>query len=132
LKKISFFASLLLIAGNISCNNAPTETNDGSVENATNTNTTVNGNAPEAPEGLSLMTKSDCMTCHNATTKVVGPSFADIAAKYANTTDNIAKLDNAVINGGAGTWGSIPMPGHAGLSKQEAEKMVTYILSVKK
>ena len=130
MKKISFFTVLLLIAGNISCNNSSTETNGSNGKNADGT--AVNGNAPEAniPEGMSLMTKSDCMTCHNATTKIVGPSFADIAAKYANTADNITKLDNTIINGGSGVWGSIPMPSHPGLSKQDADKMVVYILSV--
>ena len=131
MKKIGFFATAILIAFTISCNNASTEKSTGSA--ATDTAIVVKDNtAPAAsvPEGMALMTNSDCMTCHNATTKVVGPSFADIAAKYPNNPDNITRLVNVVISGGSGVWGSVPMPPHAGLSKADAEKMVGYILSV--
>ena len=131
MKKISFLAALVLIACNISCSNPGTEkTGNSAADTAgTQSNATVAA-AAVVPEGMGLMTKSDCMTCHNATAKIVGPSFADIAAKYPNTPENIAKLSMTVINGSSGVWGTVPMPAHGGLSKPDAEKMTGYILSM--
>jgi cytochrome c len=41
------------------------------------------------------------------TTKVVGPSFADIAKKYAGKADY---LTGKIKSGGSGVWGPVPMP----------------------
>ena len=81
------------------------------------------------PEGLVIMTKNDCATCHNAEAKIVGPSFKDIAAKYPNTPENVALLAGKVMAGGSGVWGSTPMVAHPNVTKEDAEKMVTYILT---
>ncbi len=81
------------------------------------------------PEGATLIKRSDCTTCHKADTKLVGPSFKDIAAKYPNTEENIAKLTEKVMTGGSGVWGDVPMAAHPSLSKDDARKIVTYILT---
>ena len=83
------------------------------------------------PAGAAIMAKNDCNTCHTADTKIVGPSFKEIAAKYPNTPENVALLTGKVIAGGSGVWGTTPMAGHPGLSKGDAEQMVKYILSMK-
>jgi cytochrome c len=44
-------------------------------------------------EGEKLIAKSDCIGCHNKDKKVVGPSYVDIANKYAATDKNIIYLD---------------------------------------
>ncbi len=54
-----------------------------------------------------LTQKHACTACHAATGKLVGPSFADIAAKYTGKADDLAKKIKA---GGSGVWGEIPMP----------------------
>ena len=131
MKKIGFWAALILIACNISCSNSATEkSGTGTADTAGTPSSAPAATAAVVPEGMGLMTKSDCMTCHNATAKIVGPSFADIAAKYPNTPENINKLSMTVINGSSGVWGAVPMPAHAGLSKPDAEKMTGYILSM--
>ena len=38
----------------------------------------------------------------------------------------------ALIEGGKGNWGEIPMTPHAGMSQENAKKMVAYILTLKK
>ena len=83
-------------------------------------------------EGEKLIAKSDCIGCHNKDKKVVGPSYVDIANKYAANDKNINYLSEKIIKGGSGVWGSLPMGAHASLKKDEAKSMVKYILSLKK
>lgn len=81
-------------------------------------------------EGKALVEGADCLSCHKIDSKLVGPSYQDVAAKY--TDADIDHLAQKVIDGGKGFWGDIPMTPHAGLSKENAQKMVKYILSLKK
>jgi len=84
----------------------------------------------EIEEGKVLISKSDCMACHNLDKKVVGPSYVDVAKKYAMTDANINALSLKVINGGGGVWGQIPMSPHSALSSADSKKMVKYVLSL--
>ncbi len=77
-----------------------------------------------------LMAKSDCNTCHNKELRTVGPSYQAIAARYDNTPQITERLINKVIKGGAGNWGQIPMTPHPDLAKEDAGKMVAYILAL--
>ena len=86
---------------------------------------------PAAP-AAKLMAAADCYTCHKADVKVIGPAFADIAAKYPSTPANIDTLANKVIKGGKGNWGEVPMTPHPNLSLADAKTIVTYILTLKK
>jgi cytochrome c551/c552 len=81
--------------------------------------------------GLTAIQKSDCLTCHKANEKSVGPSFNSIAGKYAGDDNNILYLVSKVRNGGAGVWGNVPMAAHPTLSEAEVSEMVRYILSLK-
>ncbi|EIA07611.1 c-type cytochrome [Flavobacterium frigoris] len=83
-------------------------------------------------DGEKLIAKSDCMGCHNKDKKVVGPSYVDIANKYAANDKNINYLSGKIIKGGSGVWGSLPMGAHASLTKEDAKSMVKYILTLKK
>ncbi len=82
--------------------------------------------------GGKLISASDCLTCHKVDSKVIGPSYADVAAKYPATDANIDTLANKVIKGGSGHWGATPMTGHPAISMDDAKTMVKYILSLKK
>jgi len=84
---------------------------------------------PEA-EGKELLEGMDCLSCHKIDAKLVGPSYQDVAAKY--TEADIDMLSQKIIDGGKGNWGDIPMTPHSGMSKENAQKMVKYILSLKK
>ena len=59
---------------------------------------------------LALAQKHSCTACHGANTKIVGPAFKEIAAKYAGRTDAEAYLNGKIRSGGQGLWGAIPMP----------------------
>lgn len=83
-------------------------------------------------EGKALIEKSDCRTCHQDATKVIGPAYMDVAKKYKATDANVKMLAGKVIAGGKGVWGEIPMTPHPQISQADAESMVRYVLSMKK
>lgn len=81
-------------------------------------------------EGKTLVEGADCLSCHKVDAKLVGPSYQEVAAKYSEA--DVELLAQKIIDGSKGVWGDIPMTPHAGLSKENAQKMVKYILSLKK
>ena len=78
-----------------------------------------------------LAQKKNCMACHALATKVIGPSYKDVAAKYTGQADAVAKLSQKVIKGGAGVWGAVPMPANPQVSEAEAKQLVQWILTTK-
>jgi cytochrome c len=78
-----------------------------------------------------LATSKNCMACHAIATKLVGPSYKDVAAKYAGDKSAADKLATKVIKGGVGAWGQIPMPANPQVSEAEAKKLVAWVLSQK-
>ncbi len=86
----------------------------------------------ELIDGKLLIGKSDCFACHSPDAKLVGPSYVDIAKKYANKAESIELLSKKVIKGGSGNWGDIPMPPHSAITNADARKMIIYILSLGK
>lgn len=82
--------------------------------------------------GSAKTKEAGCTACHMVERKIVGPSYADVAAKYESTPENIELLTSHVINGHVGTWGEIAMPPHPQLAKEDVETMVKYVLLLKK
>ena len=78
-----------------------------------------------------LAQSKNCMACHAVAQKLVGPSFKDVAAKYAGQKDAVNKLATKVIKGGGGVWGPVPMPANAQVNEAEPKQLVTWILSQK-
>ena len=78
--------------------------------------------------GLALIEGSDCRTCHQNDTKVIGPSYKEVAEKYSE--EDIDVLVSHIIDGSVGIWGEIPMTPHLDLSEEDARLMVKYILSL--
>ena len=80
---------------------------------------------------LALATSKNCMACHAVDKKLVGPSYKDVAAKYAGQPDAVAKLSVKVMKGGSGVWGPVPMPANAQVTPADANKLVAWILTQK-
>jgi S-disulfanyl-L-cysteine oxidoreductase SoxD len=59
---------------------------------------------------MPALQKNACMACHAVSTKVVGPSFKEVAKKYAGRTDAASYLSGKIKSGGSDVWGAIPMP----------------------
>jgi cytochrome c len=83
-------------------------------------------------KGSELMGQNDCPSCHMLERKIVGPSYADVAAKYESTDENVELLAGRVIAGSVGTWGEIPMPAHPTLSEEDAKDLARFVLLLKK
>lgn len=85
-----------------------------------------------ADDGEALFKKSGCMACHSVAKKLVGPSLKDIAAKYAGDKTAQAQLEKKVRNGGAGSFGSMPMaPAAKSISDGDIKTLVSWVLSQK-
>jgi cytochrome c len=78
-----------------------------------------------------LAKAKNCMACHAVDKKVVGPSYKDVAKKYAGDAKAAAMLEAKVIKGGAGVWGPVPMPANAQVNAGESKKLVAWVLSLK-
>jgi cytochrome c len=86
-----------------------------------------------APAGANpdLAQKKNCLACHAVAQKVIGPSYKDVAAKYAGQPDAVAKLVPKVMKGGSGVWGAVPMPANPQVNEAEAKQLVQWILTLK-
>ncbi|MDH6253183.1 cytochrome c [Chryseobacterium sp. H1D6B] len=80
--------------------------------------------------GQQIIETLDCTGCHSVGERMIGPSYQEIAGKYSEK--DIEMLASKIIDGGSGAWGSVPMQAHPQVSKEDAKKMVEYILSQKK
>ncbi|MGH6626367.1 MAG: c-type cytochrome [Burkholderiaceae bacterium] len=78
-----------------------------------------------------LATAKNCMACHAADKKLVGPSYKDVAAKYAGQKDAVDKLAAKILKGGSGVWGPVPMPANAQVNEAEAKKLAAWVLATK-
>lgn len=78
-----------------------------------------------------LAQKKACMACHGVDKKIVGPSYLDVAKKYKGQKDAQAKLVQKVLKGGAGSWGTMPMPANSQVNEAEANQLVKWVLSLK-
>ena len=81
--------------------------------------------------GEKLISGSDCLSCHAANSKVVGPSWKAIAKRYGAQPGSAAKLAARVREGGSGNWGDLAMTPHQDLTDAQCRQMVTWILSLK-
>jgi cytochrome c len=80
---------------------------------------------------LALAEQSGCLSCHAIDTRVVGPSYSEIAARYRgkNSSETADTLVSKVKAGGEGAWGAVPMPPQDDLSIDDAKTLVAWILS---
>ncbi len=76
-----------------------------------------------------LFKNENCSACHAPNAKLVGPSIADIAAKYKGQSGAQDKLMAKVKNGGSGVWGAIPMPPQSQLSDEDRATLVRWVLT---
>lgn len=75
-----------------------------------------------------LANKHACMACHAAATKLVGPSYRDVAAKYGSDKSAVAALAQSIRGGGGGKWGDMAMPPQPNVSEADAKSLATWIL----
>ncbi len=76
-----------------------------------------------------LATSKNCMACHAVDKKLVGPSYKDVAKKYAGQKDAADKLVAKIRGGGSGVWGVIPMPANPQVNDADAKKLAVWVLA---
>lgn len=78
-----------------------------------------------------LARAKNCISCHAAGNKVIGPAYKEIAARYAGDITAQERLVQKVLKGGSGVWGSVPMPANPQVSEAEAQTLVKWILMLR-
>lgn len=94
----------------------------------------LSSGAVRADEALAKT--KNCMACHALDTKRTGPSYKDIAKRYAGQKNIEAGLAERVIKGSRGAWSKelkaeLLMPPNATVKPDEAAKIVEWILGLK-
>ncbi|MDR2172643.1 MAG: c-type cytochrome [Burkholderiales bacterium] len=88
--------------------------------------------AAYAEGGKELTDKYRCTSCHKLDKKTIGPSYQDIAKKYAKDADAPAQMAERIKKGSRGVWGGAPMPAQSSASDEDIKAMVDYVMSLKK
>jgi S-disulfanyl-L-cysteine oxidoreductase SoxD len=87
--------------------------------------------APKAAAGggdaKALVNANSCTACHGMKNKIVGPGFNEIAAKNKGRADAEAYLISKIKGGGAGVYGSIPMPAQPDVKDADARTIAQWI-----
>ena len=89
-----------------------------------------------------LAKKYDCTACHAIDSKGVGPAWMDVSRMYKGMTKYTYRekeypllegLVMKVSKGGAGNWGTMPMPGNSSVVKEaDIRELVQFILGLAK
>lgn len=85
--------------------------------------------AVSAADAMAIARSNACMGCHAVDRKLVGPSFQQVAEKYKGQPQASVLLEKKVKNGGAGVWGSIPMPSHPRMNDADIKTVVAWVLA---
>ncbi|MCD6665647.1 c-type cytochrome [Hydrogenophaga bisanensis] len=78
-----------------------------------------------------LAKSKNCMACHAVDKKLVGPSYKDVAKKYAGDAKAADMLAAKIQKGGSGVWGAIPMPANPQVNDADAKKLAAWVLGQK-
>ncbi|MDN5204169.1 PQQ-dependent sugar dehydrogenase [Fulvivirgaceae bacterium BMA10] len=81
-------------------------------------------------KGKTLIDNSDCRSCHDRVNKSIGPSYTQIAERYAAQSGARDMLASKIIEGGSGNWGHSMMAAHPQHTLEETQEMVDYIMAI--
>jgi cytochrome c551/c552 len=109
----------------------------GAIEGLTTVAAASNASKPtaKAATGLDLAKRFGCTACHGVETRLVGPAFREIAARYGRDgarqaqADAEARLAAKVKSGGSGAWGDVAMPGQPQVGAADARTIIQWILA---
>jgi len=89
-----------------------------------------------------LLKEKGCLSCHDVEKQKIGPPYKIVAKEYKNKPNAVKTLVKSITGGSVGKWQSLGrkygikvkafyMPRQK-VSKEEAEKIVKWILSLEK
>jgi cytochrome c len=76
----------------------------------------------------SVFSANGCTNCHDASSRVVGPSLKEIAARYKGKKVS-AEVAKRIIEGSEGRWGDMAHPSNAALDPADAALLARWILA---
>ena len=76
-----------------------------------------------------ILARHACTSCHGFDSALAGPAFKDIALRYRERADAVNYLVEKIRKGGAGAWGTVPMPGQSTIKEDEVVTVVHWIIS---
>ena len=78
-----------------------------------------------------LMQRNNCTACHLIDKHKYGPTFNEVAARYAGNAEAVAMLATKIRAGGTGVWGEDMMPPQPNVSEADARTMAELLLALK-
>jgi len=85
--------------------------------------------SPAAMSVGKMATVYGCLSCHKPDTKVIGPAYKDVRAKYLHDPDAIGKIVDQIRHGGTGKWGTAVMPPFTAVSDADARRLAEWIMA---
>jgi len=82
-------------------------------------------------DGPRVAAQYGCLGCHNASARIVGPSYREIATKYKTDPKAAEKIEQQIHKGGSGKWGPIIMPPFPQVTSGETKLLTEWILGLK-
>jgi cytochrome c len=89
------------------------------------------GGAAPVRADQELMLKKNCSACHYVDKRKYGPSFQQVATKYAEQKGAAEMLAKKIRRGGTGVWGQDVMPPQPQVSAAEALALANFVLGQK-
>ena len=126
MRKFLFVAGVVTLLA--SCGGGGTKPEEKKEEKSASANLSDN---PDYQKGLKIASTSGCLNCHDVANKISGPSYQEVADKYAGSDTAVSYLTKKILAGGTGVWGEVPMPPQP-VTPEEAEAVVKYVLLLKK
>ena len=75
-----------------------------------------------------LLQNNACLGCHAIDSKLVGPSYREVAERYKGDAEAKSKIAANIKAGGTGKWGQIPMPAMPTLSDAQLQQLAEFVL----
>ena len=75
-----------------------------------------------------LLNANGCTGCHAPDKRIVGPSFREVAAKYAGDGEAPGRLAAKIASGGQGAWGAVPMPPNPQIPQADLQRLAAWVL----
>lgn len=83
--------------------------------------------APDPVTIQDLLAKNACLGCHAISSRLVGPGFKEVVARYPGM--EVARLAASIRSGGQGKWGALEMPAQKQLSEADSLSLAEWVLA---
>jgi cytochrome c len=79
---------------------------------------------------IDLAWDSGCFNCHDLDDTLRGPAWRDVAERYRDDDEALARLVVTVREGGSGNWGEDRMTPNRRVAEEDIERLVSWLLTL--